>query len=73
MAQHSHHVHWPRPPFSNKTQDQRTSQAATVTATNLQTQQREEIERLKVKLVEQTTNVEKEYNAKLEVSKERLE
>ena len=43
-----------------------------MTATNLQTQQREEIERLKVKLVEQTTNVEKELNAKLEASKERL-
>ena len=48
------------------------SQAAIVKATNLQTQQSAEIEKLKVTLAEETANVEREYNAKLEASKERL-
>ena len=59
-------------PTSNHVQDLKVSQAAIVKATDLQTQQSTEIERLNVALTAETTKVEKEYNAKLEVSKERL-
>ena len=48
------------------------SQAATVKATNLNAQRIEEIQKLKVMLAKETANVEREYNAKLEASKERL-
>ena len=53
-------------------QDLKLSETTIVQAKTLQTQQSTEIDRLKVALVKETTNVEKEYNAKLEVSKERL-
>ena len=41
-------------------------------STNLQAQQNTKYEELQVELVNETTKVEKEYNAKLEATKERL-
>ena len=48
------------------------SQGAVEQAKTLQTKQSTEIQTLQTKLVKEATNVEREYNAKLEALKERL-